>query len=264
MRKPTSPQPLGAAAAALPLVLALLVSGCGGSGEDFVAQADGICTDQALRVNRVLADGRTPRTATEAAARDSELLPIEREAVTRLGDLDPPQGRDGDAYRGFLAARRLALRLSGGRARAARRRAGAAYAAIGARRERIVAEADARASRAGLLACAERLSRGAARAVRAAINRIATSPDPSLCSELFTAAFVRSRFGDPGGCRHRQRQPQSAARSVEIGDLRGIDGVYALATIVPRGGDSVGQRMQLGMLYEHGAYRADSLAPLRN
>ncbi len=260
MRNPTSPPPLRAATAAVLLALPLLIWACGG-GEDFAAEADGICTGEAVRVNSVLDDGGTPGSAAEAAAQNAQLLPIEREATSRLRGVEAPGGSAGAAYRDFLAARRHALRLSERRARAARRRAGAAYAALGNRRELAVREADSHATRAGLLACAERLSRAADRAVRATITRIATSPDPALCSELFTANFVRAQFDRPGECRRRQRRPRSAARSVAISDLRGIDGVYALATIVPRGGDSGGQRMQLGMLYQDGAYRADSLTP---
>ncbi len=254
---PISLRPPVAAGAALASGLVLFACG---SGSDFAAEADGICTEQAVRVNRVLDDGGTPGSASETAAQTATLLPIERDAVRRLRRVEASEGATGEAYRGFVAGRVLALRLSERRARAARRRAGASYAAIGARRERIVKKADAGAARAGLLACAERLSRGASRAVEAAITEIATRPDPALCEELFTANFVRSEFGDPGRCRRRQRQPRGAARSVEIAALRGIDGVYALATILPHGGDSGGRRMQLGMLYEGGAYRADSLA----
>ncbi len=260
MRGPTLPKPLGAAATAVLIVCPALISACGGGG-DFASDADAVCTEQAVRVNAVLMDGGTPTSGAEAATRSARLLPIERDAVTRLRAIEAPDGAAGDAYRNFVGARALALRLTGRQGRAARRGAGAGYGAIGARRQRVVSDADRSARRAGLLACAERLSLDQARAVRAAIAEIATSPDPELCAEAFTANFVRSQFGDPGECRRRQRQPGSAARSVAIGELRGIDGVYALAAIVPRGGDSGGQRMQLGMLYEDGAYRADSLGP---
>jgi hypothetical protein len=259
MTGPNSPRPLGAAVATL-LLCSLATISCGGGDDDFASRADGICTEQALQVNEVLDDGGTPQNAPEAAAQAAELLPIEREAVSRLRDVEAPEGRAGRAYRDFLAARGLALRLSERRGRAARSGAGTAYAAIDAKRDRVLLQADTDAARAGLLACAERLSPSAAHAVRSAIAEIATSPDPALCSERFTANFVRSQFGGPGQCR-RQQQPRSAARSVRIGALRGIDEVYALATIVPRGGEVSGQRMQLGMIFEDGAYKADSLAP---
>ena len=261
MTGPSSPKPLGAAIATL-LLCPLAAISCGGGGGDFVSEADGVCTEQAIRVNGVLDDGGTPQNAPEAAAQTAELLPIERDAVSDLRAIEAPEGRAAAAYRDFLAARGLALQLSERRGRAARRRASAAYATIDARRDRVLRRADASAARAGLLACAERLSRGAIRAVRAAITRIATSPDPALCSERFTANFVRSQFGDPRRCRRRQQQPQGAARAVEIDDLRGIDGVYALATILPRGGYSAEQRVRLGMLFEDGSYKADSLGEL--
>jgi hypothetical protein len=259
MTGPNSPKPPGAAIATL-LLCSLATISCGG-GDDFASRADGICTEQALRVNDVLDDGGTPQSASDAAAQAAELLPIERDAVSRLRSVEAPGGGAGRAYRDFLAARALALRLSERRGRAARRGAGTAYAAIGARREQILLRADAGAARAGLLACAERLSPSAAHAVRSAITEIATSPDPALCSERFTANFVRSQFGGLRRCRRRQEQPHGAARSVEIGAVRGIDGVYALATIVPRGGEIGGRRMRLGMLFDEGAYKADSLAP---
>ncbi len=258
MTGPNTPRTLGAAIASLALCSLTTIS-CGGSGDDFASQADGICTEQALRVNHVLDDGGTPRSAPEAAEQAAELLPIERDAVSRLRAVDSPRGRAGRAYRDFLGNRELALRLSEHRGRAARRGAGAAYETIDARRDRVLLRADSGAARAGLLACAERLSPGAARAVRSTIAEIATSPNPALCTVRFTANFVRAQFGDPRRCRRRQEQPRSAARSVRIGALRGIDGVYALATVVPRGGDASGQRLQLGMLFEDGAYKADSL-----
>ena len=257
MRGPNSPKPLGAAIALLVLGPAL-IGACGGGG-DFVAEADGICTDQALRVNRVLDDGGTPSNAPEAAAQAAKLLPVERDAVTRLRAVEAPAGGAGAAYGDFLAARGLALRLSERRARAARRRSGAAYAAIAGRRERVLRRADASAARAGLLACAEHLSRRATRAVKAAISRIATSPDPALCERAVHRELRPLGVRRPRRCRRRQERRSGAADSVEIADLRGIDGVYALATVIPRGGDSGGRRLLLGMLYEDGAYKADSL-----
>ncbi|MGZ8666776.1 MAG: hypothetical protein ACXWZM_06665 [Solirubrobacterales bacterium] len=263
MTGPNSPKPVGAAIAATVLCSLATIS-CGGGDGDFASRADGICTEQALRVNGVLDDGGTPQNASEAAAQAARLLPIEREAVSRLRGVEAPRGRAGRAYRDFLAARGLALSLSERRGRAARRGAGTAYAAIDAKRDRVLLRADANAARAGLLACAERLSPSEVHAVRLAIAEIATSPDPALCSERFTANFVRSQLGGPRRCRRRQERPGSAARSVRIGAVRGIDGVYALATVVPRGGEVSGQRMRLGMLFEDGAYKADSLAPPGN
>jgi hypothetical protein len=257
MTGPNFPKPVGAAIATV-VLFSLATISCSGKDGDFVSRADGICTEQALRVNGVLDDGGTPQSASEAAAQAAELLPIERDAVSRLRAAEAPGGRAGRAYRDFLAARGLALRLSERRGRAARRGAGTAYRALDARRDRVLLQADTSAARAGLLACAERLSPRAAHQVRSAIVEIATSPAPDLCSRRFTANFVRSQFGDPGRC--RQQQPGSAARSVRIGTLRGIDDVYAVATIVPRGGEAGGQRLQMGMLFDDGAYKADSLA----
>ena len=205
MTGPSSPKPLGAAIATL-LLCPLAAISCGGGGGDFVSEADGVCTEQAIRVNAVLDDGGTPQSAAGGGGADGWLLPIERDAVSRSARHRGTGGRRRRAaYRDFLAARGLALQLSERRGRAARRRASAAYATIDARRDRVLRRADASAARAGLLACAERLSRGAIRAVRAAITRIATSPDPALCSERFTANFVRSQFGDPRRCRRRQQ-----------------------------------------------------------
>ena len=232
MRNPTSPPPLRAATAAVLLALPLLIWACGG-GEDFAAEADGICTGEAVRVNSVLDDGGTPGSAAEAAAQNAQLLPIEREATSRLRGVEAPGGSAGAAYRDFLAARRHALRLSERRARAAR-----AASRRRLRRARQPSRAGGEGGRQprhpGRPPRLRRAALEAAdRAVRATITRIATSPDPALCSELFTANFVRAQFDRPGECRRRQRRPRSAARSVAISDLRGIDGVYALATIVP-------------------------------
>jgi hypothetical protein len=259
MEGPTLPRPLGAAAVAVLIACLALLSACGG-GEDFASKADAVCTEQAIRVNGVLGDGGTPTSGPEAAAQAAKLVPIERDGVSGLRAIETPSDAAG-AFKDFLGGRELALRLTERRERAAMHGAGVAYAAINERRDRVVNKADADARRAGLLACAERLSGSQVRAVEAAIIKAATSSDPLLCSESFTANFVRSQFGGPGECRRRQKDSGSAAESVDIGGVRGIDGVYALAVIVPRGGGSGGQRLQIGMLYEDGAYRADSLGP---
>lgn len=247
-----------AAVAAL-LASAALLSACGG-GADFASRADGICTEQAIRVNAVLSDGGTPTNGSEAAAQASQLLPIERPAVAELGAIAAPREVAG-AYRAFLAGRKRALILTERQGRAAARGAAVEYAAIGARCDRVLRNADANAGRAGLDACAERLPEDAVAAVEGAIRHGATGSDPALCSQSFTANFVRSQFGGLAGCRRRQRDPAAAADAVRISGVRGIGGVYALAVIVPQGGSSGGQRLRVSMLYEDGAYRTDSIGP---
>ena len=263
MRNPTSPQPLRAATAAVLLALPLLVSACGG-GEDFAAEADGICTGEAVRVNSVLDDGGTPGSAAEAAAQNAQLLPIEREATSRLRGVEAPGGSAGAAYRDFLAARRHALRLSERRARAARRRAGAAYAALGNRRELAVREADSHATRAGLLACAERLSRAADRAVEGRDHQDRDEPRPGTLQRAVHRELrprpVRSPRRVPSAPEAARGAPPARSRSATCA---GSTASTRWRPSSPAAAIPGGQRMQLGMLYQDGAYRADSLTPKR-
>lgn len=251
--------PSGRAAAGAMIAYGSFLAACGGGG-DFASKADGICAEGARQVNAVLSDGGTPATGTQAAARASQLLPIERQALADLRAIDPPQ-EVAVAYRGFVAGRERALALTAGQRRAAERGDAGGYASTGERRDQVIREADARAAQAGLLACAEKLPPEEVDAVSEAIRRGATGSDPALCAEAFTANFVRSQFGGLAGCRRRQNDPAAAADSVAISGVRGIDGVYAVAVIVPRGGSSDGQRLRLSMLYEDGGYRADEIAP---
>jgi hypothetical protein len=249
---------LGAAAAAI--ASAALLGGCGGTGADFVSNADGVCTDAARGVNAVFSDGGTPTSGPEAAAQASLLLPIERRALTDLRAIEPPRERAA-AYRRFLSARERALALTERQREAAESGDPGVYDSLGERRDQVNREADQDAVRAGLRACGERLAPEEVRAVSAAIRRAATATGPALCTEAFTANFVRSEFGGLAGCRRRQSDPAAAADSVRISAVRGIDSVYALAIIVPSGGSSGGQRLRTSLLYSGGAYRADSIGP---
>ena len=78
------------------ILLALATAGCmgdddnGGSREDYVAKADGICGDYQVRLSRL----PRPRTAdpAELAAYLDRALPIAREQLEKLKDVPKPAG----------------------------------------------------------------------------------------------------------------------------------------------------------------------------
>lgn len=80
--------------ALVPLLALVLVAGCGGGGggdrltrEQFVAQADAICKRQVARIKAV----PQPKTLEELEEYADKVLPLAREEIDQLRELEPPE-----------------------------------------------------------------------------------------------------------------------------------------------------------------------------
>jgi hypothetical protein len=92
--------------------------------------------------------------------------------------------------------------------------------------------------------------------IRAAITGAFTSPQVDLaCGQYVTPAYVAAAFGDDEGCAAAVRAG-AQARAVSVTSLS-LDGGSATASVIPHGGPSSGQTVEVTLLKEDGAWAVD-------
>lgn len=95
-----------------------------------------------------------------------------------------------------------------------------------------------------------------------AIERVATTDDPSYCAEGVTQAYLEQVSGLPGeaaygACVATASEPALTADAVEVSDIR-IDGDDATAIVSYEGSTYDGSTLEVGLVRERGGWRLDS------
>jgi hypothetical protein len=92
--------------------------------------------------------------------------------------------------------------------------------------------------------------------IRAAVTGAFTSPNPDLaCGRYVTPAYVASAYGDDEGCDAAVRAG-AQANAVSVTDAS-IDGDAATASVIPHGGPSGGETVEVTLLKQDGAWVVD-------
>jgi hypothetical protein len=92
--------------------------------------------------------------------------------------------------------------------------------------------------------------------IRAAITGAFTSPHADLaCSQYVTPAYVAAAYGDDEGC-DAAVSAGAQARAVSVTSVS-LGGDSATASVIPHGGPSSGQTVEVTLLKEDGAWAVD-------
>jgi hypothetical protein len=242
---------------------AFALAACGGGsdgGEDFVAEADAVCRENAIAAQEALNEVGPISDRQSAIAVLEALAPLSEDRAVRLDRIEP-DAESAEAYEEFVSIQRRRREAIEEGLEAARGDDEQGYGAAQQREGELAGEARAAAAEAGLEVCAEELSEEAASAVEESIQRAGTSNDPEIvCDELATEFFLEAQFGGREQCEREQRSAEPP-EAIEVADPTGIDEVTASADITLRGGDSDGLQARIHLAYEDGIWKVDELGP---
>ncbi len=235
----------------------LALAACGGDGadtEDFIAEADQICTE-AERERVDIALGRPIlKTSEQEAAVLREIVPVHQREHDDLAALEPPEDASTE-YSDFLAARADVV-AAGEERRALAERGAPAEERLAAsdRAEAANDRADEPAAAIGLEACAHRLPPEQVEEITANTEDVFTSEDPAVCTELLTDVFLE-RFDQTLEQCKRQQQKERGTELIELSDVEGIAGVSATARMEAQGGPRVAPPTEVTYVYQDGTWK---------
>jgi hypothetical protein len=251
------------------LLCAGLIGACGdesesaGPAEEFIAQADEVCSEAA---REELANPQpTPTTAAEAVP-VLEVALQRREAV--LGayeDLGEPPKAIAARWRNVVALTRQRYENTLKLLELARQRgeeANEASVALVAEAGRLGDRSEAILAGLGSTACARVLAPADREEVVAFVRKWETAP-LSDCEAVTTADGIEASFGSAENCEEMQRQarddPRLLTESIRVTDVEGVAGVTATVDATLSGGPHDGLAVRYVLLYEDGSYRVDSV-----
>jgi len=263
------PVPRRAAAAIATLAAAAGIAACGsgddsggsssGADGDYVAEADAICVEgarEAVDAYVVSLDEAGQEAATIAyvtGLRDARTKELET-----LEQLTPP-AEDEESFDEYLNLRRSSVDSLGGALDAAEDEDIEAFQSAESAAEQDREEADRLGAELGLGACANELSADSENEISEVVEASATSSDAELVCGLGTSRFT-DQFGGLDGCVEAQADSPTA-ESVEIGDLRGVDEVNAVAEVeLGRRGDQV-DTFDVNLTYGDGEWKIETITP---
>jgi hypothetical protein len=248
------------AAAAIAIAACGSDDGSGGSGGgDFVAEADAICTEAARESVDAYAS-----SLEEAGEEQATLAYIRglQEARTReietIEQLSSPAEQE-ETFDEYLRLRRASADRLGDALAAAEDEDRQGFETARAEAEAERDEADELGAQLGFAACANRLPEESEAAVTQVIETSATSDDAEEVCGLGTDRFV-DRFGGFERCVQAQMD-SPAAKSVEVSELRGADGVFASARIELLGRDDQIETFDVNLTFEGGEWKIETIGP---
>lgn len=238
------------------------VAACGGGGgasQGFAARADAVC----IHASAALAKLGEPLTGTIAvtpaiAAQRFRALSIRAREVAELRRLRPP-APSAAAYRAFVAlkARRVGARRAALHAILAHD--GAGFDRNQAEYVRLLPLSYAAAARAGLTACAAKLSSSDVRAIGRLLRREETQPKAGDCRDSLTRRFVAKRYGGVAPCERALPATRSTRASVE--QVRGTL-PQALARVAESGGNLPTRALDVALVKLDDRWRIDDVRAL--
>lgn len=247
------------------LGLVLVAAACGGGDEesasdDFVAQADEICTNSQRELVGVVEDLGPLESPEDEAERVSALNPIREQTLADLQALEPPEELSAD-YEEYVALREERLANDKKVEELLQKGDVEAVGKISARNDEVTKDAEAKAEEIGFSACAQVLPAEAEAQVKETIDMLEISDDPALCTETMTASGVEVLFGSLEKCEKTQEElkPSELADSVDYEEIKGVEGVTANVIATVEGGALDGQRSSYQLLFEDGTYKVSEV-----
>jgi hypothetical protein len=256
---------LSAAIALAILVLgALVAAGCGDSGssnEDFVAEADQICTQQTADSVKVEDRLGYPLSLEEGAEFQGELAPIRQEGLEQLEGLEAPDELADDWDR-YLAARRESGELREEQVKLLEAGDEEKVKALNAEIEANSDELEKAAKDVGMEACGRILPADQREEVVDVVEEVALTTDPKLvCRDLVTPGYLELGFeGSYEECAEFQRKnADKFATDVEIDDVEGVADTQAVVKITDVDGQFAGEESAWTLVHRDDGWKVAAI-----
>ena len=250
---------------ALPLAVAaaLLIAACGGDdsndSDDFIADADAICTDQAEQLRDIaLAADVPPSDEKSVAQRYEQTVPVIEDAQSQLEDLEAPDELSDD-YDEFLSLRQQRIDAIHESIDASNAGDSKGFAAANEKVSGLAEQTSAAGEQIGFGSCANVLSDEDAHAVEDFEDEFAASTDAEqICNEFFLPQYVALAY--EGGVEDCLKDPLTTkVTHIDYQGAEGVDGVTARATVEVLNGPDQGTYTDT-LYYVDGAWRLYSTA----
>ena len=246
-----------------------LLAACGDESEpmtlaeEFIAQADEVCTEAARE--EIENPQPTPITAAETVAVLEVVVQRRRELLDAYGDLGAPPSRLTDEWRRVVAIAKQRYRNTQELLELARRGVAATaepYVALVSGSSALGDESEAIMARLGSTSCARALAPEDRREIVAFVQQWETQPFED-CEAVTTRHGIEAAFGSIEVCEAAQEEvldrSQLLTQSIEVTDVEGIAAVAATVDATLTGGTNDGLRVRYTVLHEDGAYKVDSV-----
>lgn len=228
----------------------------GDGGDSFVADADALCGDAAVERTEVDQRIGSPDSDADAIELVEGSTAIEEDLIAELAELEPPEDA-AEAFDALIAARQEAVDMGEEAIAAAEQSDPERFNEISAERDAALDEARESAEEAGLETCAQVLPEEAEAEIATAIEESVTAADVA-CEDRYTENYIEVYYGgDVEAC----EADEAAADSVEVTEVRGVEGASAEATATLVGGRNDGEAFDVDLLEEDGAWKLDAINP---
>jgi hypothetical protein len=243
----------------LPLVVATAfgLAACGGDdsddSDDYIADADAICTDAARQTaDQLLARPGPPLDEQDFAEVLEGGRPVAEDALAQLEAIEVPDDVSAD-WDEYLSLRQQRIDASDD-VIAAADDPEAFQEALGKQNE-LGTQATAAASDLGLQACASQLSSDDEEAVRTAEDELTASTDPEqVCNEVYLEQQIEAAYG--GDVQKCIDDPAiGKVAEIDISEITGVDGVNAFVELTVTKGPDQGKPLEDQWYYVDGEWR---------
>jgi hypothetical protein len=252
----------------VPLIALLAVVGisaCGSSepsADDFVAEADEICTEQVRGFQEVEDKLGSSTSLEEEAKLQKQLLPLRDKSLSELEEVEAPE----DAAKQFdryLEIRRQLRDLRKEQLKLLEKGDEEALDPVNEKIGDLNDELDVVGEKAGLKACASVLPEDQAKEAQEVVEEVALTTDPKrVCRELVTQNYLDVGFeGEFEECAKFQREESdNFADEVKVGEVSGVADTSASVHITEVGGMYDGEESIWVLRREGGKWKVNLIS----
>jgi seryl-tRNA synthetase len=252
----------------LPLIAVLAIVGitaCGSSEpstEDFVAEADEVCTEQVRNFQEVEDRLGSSTSLEEEAKLQKALLPFREESLADLEEIEAPEESE-KAWNRYLELRRELRDLRAKQLKLLEKGDEEALEPVNEKIGDLNDELDEVGKEADLLACASVLPKDQVKEAEEVVEEVALTTDPKrVCRELVTQNYLDTGFkGSYEECAKFQREEaENFADDLEVEEVSGVADTSAAVTITEAGGTYDGEESTWVLRREGGEWKVNLIS----
>ena len=221
----------------------------GPTSEEFIAQADDVCTSTSQQGEEIIADFGVPKTEKEDFALGKKLISVRRDRLEQLRALEASEELQAQ-WDTYLEARQHSFDLLLERYNTLKDGDKKKAATLLTQVNKSDDEWQSIGEDMGFTTCAYKLSPEDVKQVEAVVTQFFEGEPAKTCSGFVSKAYLEY-LGGKEGCVQNLTQ----ASNVSISDVEGINGVTATAAVT---GTSYGKRVSAEVTYEGGKYKVRS------